>query len=157
MTKVFHDHATIKHRRKLISVLEDHSGSLQSDHSIKASILWDSLKDRLGQREYQDMQLDLGSLLQASFELGCLEECFTSKEIDDVIRNLPTDKSPGLDGFNTDFIKRCWPIIKQDFYNLCHAFFSGEIYLQSTNGSYITLIPKGEGGTKSQISGQSLF
>ena len=94
------------------------------------------------------MQLDLNDLLYASSELGCLEEPFTSEEIDEVIRSLPSDKSPGPDGFNTDFIKKCWPIIRHDFYNLCQAFYLGDLCLQSINGSYITLIPKGEGGTK---------
>ena len=55
---------------------------------------------------------------------------------------MPTDKSPGPDGFNTDFIKKAWPIIKEDFYALCSAFNNGDICLQSINGSYITLIPK---------------
>ena len=55
---------------------------------------------------------------------------------------MPTDKSPGPDGFNTDFIKKAWPIIKEDFYVLCSAFYNGDICLQSINGSYITLIPK---------------
>ena len=53
------------------------------------------------------MQLDLDSLLQASSQLGCLEEPFSHEEVDAVIKNLPTDKSPGPDGFNTDFVKKC--------------------------------------------------
>ena len=36
----------------------------------------------------------------------------------------------------------CWPIISADFYALCEAFQTGEICLQSINGSYITLLPK---------------
>ena len=89
--------------------------------------------------------MNLSSLLQASSQLGCLEEPFTHEEIDLVIQNLSSDKSPGPDGFNTDFIKKCWPIVKNDFYNLCHAFYSGDICLQSINGSYIALIPKCDG------------
>ena len=55
---------------------------------------------------------------------------------------MPTDKSPGPNGFNTDFIKRAWPIVKHDFYALCSAFYNGNLCLQSINGSYISLIPK---------------
>jgi len=83
------------------------------------------------------MHLDLAMLLEASSELGCLEDPFTEEEIDQVIQNLPIDKSPGPDGFNTDFIKKCWPIIKRNFYNLCHAFHSGNLCLQSINGSLL--------------------
>ena len=120
----------------------DLEGNPQTSHSIKADILWEAFKDRLGQSEFQEMHLDLAMLLEASSELGCLEDPFTEEEIDQVIQNLPIDKSPGPDGFNTDFIKKCWPIIKRNFYNLCHAFHSGNLCLQSINGSFITLIPK---------------
>ena len=80
--------------------------------------------------------------------MGCLEEPFTNDEIDNIIKSLPSDKSPGPDGFNTDFVKKCWPIIKHDFYNLCHAFFEGEVCLQSINGSHIASIPKLDGAKK---------
>ena len=65
------------------------------------------------------MHMNLDELLSASDLLGFLEKPFTHAEIDLVVQNLPTDKSPGPDGFNTNFIKRAWPIIKKDFYALC--------------------------------------
>ena len=40
---------------------------------------------------------------------------FTTEEIDEVVKHLPSDKSPRPDGFNTDFIKACWHIVKNDF------------------------------------------
>jgi hypothetical protein len=35
-----------------------------------------------------------------------LEEPFTKPKSDDIIKELPYDKSPGPDGLNTDFIKK---------------------------------------------------
>lgn len=32
---------------------------------------------------------------------------------------LPNDKLPGPDGFTNEFINKCWPYIKQEFYNVC--------------------------------------
>lgn len=84
----------------------------------------------------------LSNLFADQVGLSWLEDPFTHEEIDQVVASLPSDKSPGPDGFNTDFIKKCWPINKHDFYELCHAFYRGEVCLQSINGSYITLIPK---------------
>jgi hypothetical protein len=110
---------------------------------LKANILWEAFKERLGQSEPPSMQFDLHySLLQASSNLNCLEQPFTTEEIDLVVQHLPSDKSPGLDGFNTDFIKKCWPIIKQDFYDLCFDFQCGSICLRSINSFFVTLIPK---------------
>lgn len=62
-----------------------------------------------------------------------------------MIKTLPNDKSPGLDGFSNEFLKKCWPLIKQDFYQLCEAFYRNSVCLKSINSSYITLIPKIDG------------
>jgi hypothetical protein len=67
---------------------------------------------------------------------------FTNDETDVVVKNLKSDKSLGHDGFNTDFMKKCWDVIKLDFYDLCSGFYRHNIFLQSINGSFITLIPK---------------
>jgi hypothetical protein len=64
------------------------------------------------------------------------------------VSSLPYDKSPRPDGFNTDFVKQCWPLIKHDFYKLCDEFHAGSVCLQSLNGSHITLLPKVDGLTK---------
>ena len=71
---------------------------------------------------------------------------FTNEEIDATVQALPTDKALGV-GFNTDFIKKCWPIICSDFYALC-SFFEGTICLRSINGSHMTLVPKNDHAIK---------
>jgi hypothetical protein len=126
----------------------DDNGLELFDRTSKADLLWASYKERLGTTNNISMQFDLGTILQRSNELGCRSEPFSHEEIDDVVKNLPLDKSPGPYGFNTDFVKRCWPIIKQDFYDLCAAFHQGKISLQRINGSHITLLPKVAGPRK---------
>ena len=108
----------------------------------KANLLWEFFKERLGTLHFSHMYLDLNALLSASSELDWLESPFTKEEIDSIIANLPNNKSPGPDGFNGEFMKKCWSLISEDFYELCAGFFDREICLQSINGSYITLIPK---------------
>jgi hypothetical protein len=54
------------------------------------------------------MYFDLHSLLSATKILDFLKELFIKEEINSVVQNLPTDKSPGPDGFNGDFLKKCW-------------------------------------------------
>jgi hypothetical protein len=39
------------------------------------------------------------------FDLQVLVEPFTREEIDSIVKELPNDKSPGLDGFNGFFFK----------------------------------------------------
>ena len=61
-----------------------------------------------------------------------------------MVKNQPSDKSPDPDGFNNEFIKSCWDIIKADDTQLIMAFHAGNVNLESINTSYITLIPKKE-------------
>ena len=69
---------------------------------------------------------------------------FTQEDIDEMVKNLPADKSPGPDGFNNEFIKACWDIIKDDVTDLIMVFYAGTMNLQSINTSFNTLIPKKE-------------
>jgi retron-type reverse transcriptase len=55
---------------------------------------------------------------------------------------MPPDKAPRPDGFNGLFMKKCWQIIKNDFYNFCSDFYLGVANLDCINTSYITLVPK---------------
>jgi retron-type reverse transcriptase len=71
-----------------------------------------------------------------------LDSPFTKQEIDSIIKALPSDKSPGPDGFNTNFIKKCWHIISQDFYDLCEKFYQEDVCLRSINGFFIVLVLK---------------
>lgn len=123
----------------------DAKGIQHSNHREKEDIFWDAYKDRLGISEFQHMVFDLAAWFTDNPDLSSLEEPFSHEEIDMVISNLPTDKTPGPDGFNTDFIKKCWHIVKFSFYELCQALHSGDVCLQRINGSYITLIPKVDG------------
>jgi hypothetical protein len=141
-TKFFHANATIRHRRNLITSLKDSTGSNHSDHQSKASILWEAFKDRLGSTDSPEMMFDLEQLLNRAEDLDWLTDPFTHEEINLVVANLPSDKSPGPDGFNIDFVKRCWHIIKHDFYRICEDFLAGNVCLQSLNGLHITLLPK---------------
>eukprot|EP00253_Pinus_taeda_P003668 PITA_03668 len=38
----------------------------------------------------------------------------TVEEIEEAMKEMQNGKAPGLDGFNVDFFKACWKIVKQD-------------------------------------------
>jgi hypothetical protein len=88
--------------------------------------------------------LHLHHLLPHSEHLQELEAPVSLSEIDDVVKNLPSDKSPGPDGFNAALLQHCWDIIAPDFYKLIFDFFEGRANIQSINYSFITLIPMKE-------------
>jgi hypothetical protein len=103
-------------------------------------IIWEAFKERLSTSEFNHIYFDLGSLIHRDDDLEDLAAPFSKEEIDNIVQNLPLGKSPGPDGFNTDF--KCWTVIAQDFYDLCDAFYENNLCIQSINDSYITLIPK---------------
>ena len=140
-TELFHSIATISHKRNFIVSLSDNDGNQISDHDQKANLLWSSFKDRLGTSEFSSMSFDLGSILD-SHDLDHLGNDFSQEEIDLVIRSLPTNHAPGPDGFNGLFIKKCWPIIQEDFTRLLKDFSSNNVDISSINSSFIALIPK---------------
>jgi hypothetical protein len=64
------------------------------------------------------MHFDLNGLLQPIENLEVLQSPFSQVEIDNIVKDLPLEKSLGLDGFNSDFMKKCWMVISQDIYEL---------------------------------------
>src|SRR3954467_14118426 len=91
------------------------------------------------------MHFDLQSLFHKNYSneiFNELEAPFTVKEVKQVVDNLPNGKSPGPDGFDNEFFKRCWHIIQKDVMQLLHDFYEGSVSLESINSSYITLISK---------------
>lgn len=88
------------------------------------------------------MGFNLEDLLQKVDGLDDLTSPFSKEEVDAVLKDLPTDRAPGPDGFNGLFVKKCWNIIEKDFMELINQFADGHLSLQGINGSLITLIPK---------------
>ena len=88
------------------------------------------------------MQFYLPISLQRVEGLEDLTRPFSTQEMDDIIKYMPADKAPGPDGFNGKFLKKCWHLIKHDFYHLANEFFEGNTGLENINGSLITLVPK---------------
>jgi hypothetical protein len=97
---------------------------------------------RMGKTENPDMLFNLDDLIQSCENLEELSAPFTTQEIDGIMKEMSNDKSPGPNGFNGLFIKKCWHLIKEDFYQLYEDFYNGTINLQAINNCFITLIPK---------------
>ena len=53
------------------------------------------------------LQFDLEQLLVRVEGLEDLSKPFEEKEMDEVIKHMPANKSPGPDGFNGLFLKKC--------------------------------------------------
>ncbi|GKV52760.1 hypothetical protein SLEP1_g59327 [Rubroshorea leprosula] len=64
---------------------------------------------------------------------------FTTKEVEIALFSIPSNKSPGPDGFTSGFYRAAWSIIKNDV--TAAVFDSGKI-LKQINATNITIVPK---------------
>jgi hypothetical protein len=116
-----------------------------SDHEGKAGILWEAFKDRMGKSDSPEMHFNLHDFFGEGLSPELrdpLEAPISKEEIEEVVKSLPNEKSPGPDGFNNEFIKSCWNIIAEDIVHLIEDFYDEKVSLESINSSLITLIPK---------------
>jgi len=134
--------ATISWRRNSIQQLVNDEGAVISDHAGKEDLIWNSFRGRMGITTNPTMVFNLTQLIVPNEDLSSLVTPFSQSEIDSIIKRMPPDKAPWPDGFNGNFIKTCWQLIKPEFYRLCTNFFSGQANLESVNDSLITLVPK---------------
>ena len=78
-------------------------------------------------------------------DLQELDAIFTEEEVWETIKDMPSDKAPGPDGFSGRFYKSCWPIIKSDIMAALIAVQCANIQnLWMLNSAFLTLIPKKE-------------
>lgn len=140
-TNFFHTVATERFRRNSIASLKTED-TVVTDHVGKAALLYHSYKQRLDQSNPPNMLFDLPTIIKRIEGLEELTVPFTREEIDAVVKEMPSDRAPGPDGFNGCILKACWHIVKEDFYKFIMDFYAGELDLESLNTGFITLIPK---------------
>jgi hypothetical protein len=144
-TRFFHNKATISYRHNYISVLVNGNLAEITDHDGKVDILWKAFIERMGKTDSPNMQFDLQDIYGEGMDSETsaqLEAPFTDKEIDDIIKDLPNDESPGPECFNNEFFKSYWQIIGKDVKYLIKKLYEGNFNMESINSSFITLIPK---------------
>eukprot|EP00253_Pinus_taeda_P008470 PITA_08470 len=66
----------------------------------------------------------------------------TEEEIEEVVKEMQNGKAPGPNGFNVDFFKACWRIVKQDILEVVEDSQRFKKVLKALNEYFIALIPK---------------
>ncbi|RVW81815.1 Transposon TX1 uncharacterized 149 kDa protein [Vitis vinifera] len=71
-----------------------------------------------------------------------LDAPFTEEEISKAIFQMDRDKAPGPNGFTIAVFQDCWDVIKEDIVRVFAEFHRSGVINQSTNASFIVLLPK---------------
>ena len=66
----------------------------------------------------------------------------TEQEIKEVLFSMPNDKSPGPDGYTTEFYKATWDILGVEFVVAVQSFFAKGFLPKGVNSTILALIPK---------------
>ena len=82
------------------------------DNDEMAEAVYEHFDSILGSRGNQQNLIALHELRLPSVQEVLLDECFSEEEIWQAELDMPTDKTPGPDGFTGMFYRAAWPIIK---------------------------------------------
>ncbi|KAM0002505.1 putative RNA-directed DNA polymerase [Helianthus debilis subsp. tardiflorus] len=67
---------------------------------------------------------------------------FTKEEIREAVLDCGSDRAPGPDGFNFNFIKQFWNVLEDDSVKMFNSFFETGVISRGCSTSFITLVPK---------------
>uniref|UniRef100_A0A803PI06 Reverse transcriptase domain-containing protein n=1 Tax=Cannabis sativa TaxID=3483 RepID=A0A803PI06_CANSA len=92
----------------------------------------------------EDVNKALQGITNSLSELdkSLLAEEFSLDEIEKAFFQLPSDKAPGPDGFNSNFYKTNWTSVRNDVLKAATSFLNGNRDITPLNITLITLIPK---------------
>lgn len=70
-------------------------------------------------------------------ESRSLEEPFTRDEIKQAVFEGNGDKSPGHDGFNLEFLKKCWDTVREEIVLFIQVFHKGGKLPKAVTASFL--------------------
>jgi hypothetical protein len=116
---------TMIHRRHInrITHLEDEQDNLIREHThieeelnrYYQNLLTESKEDR--NESITRVTSHIPSLITPE-QNDALKRPITQEEVDQAVKYMPPGKSPGPDGFTTDFFHHCWDIIRKDVWEV---------------------------------------
>jgi hypothetical protein len=141
-TKYFHGCVKARAKRNAIVALKVGEEWLESPPLIRAAVEEffanhfsspDVVRPRLDGVNFPSLVGDDNLLLSDPFSL---------EEIEAVVKECDGNKSQGPDGFNFNFIKGSWDLLKGDITTSFHQFHVNECLPKSFLSYFVTLIPK---------------
>jgi hypothetical protein len=147
-SKLFHSFVCYRKKKNLVSKLTVGNQVLTA-HNDKAAAVDQFYLDLLGASRDRNLSINLETLEIAGAPFPNLVELdnpITEQEVCNAINCLPSDKSPGPDGFTDRFYKTCWSIIKDELMAVVMAVWNRRFdNFHKLNSAFITLIPKKDG------------
>jgi len=91
-----------------------HNGQLFTEKEAKADLVHDYYQNILGTPFIREHTIDLSQLQLPTLDLGDQALPFSAEEVARIVKDSPSDRAPGPDGFGGRFFKATWDIIATD-------------------------------------------
>lgn len=143
-TRLFQLHANARRKKIFIPSLNGHLGAVVSQEE-KSKLIHTHFSQVMGTSNNRTKAINWDELGYVHHNLEELDAPFTQEEVARVIKEMPSEKSPGPDGFIGLFYKKCWTIIKDDLTQAILSFYSHRTTrLNLVNEANIVLLPKNQ-------------
>lgn len=104
----------------------NHNGQTFSEEEAKAGIVFDYYNEFLGKAFISQHRIDVAALGLPRLDLQELAARFTMDEVVRIVRETPSDRAPGPDGFSGAFYKAAWSVVGPNVVRVFHAFWELE-------------------------------
>lgn len=144
-TTFFHGVANGRKRKTTIVTLDNDGVEISDPQDIKKHI-YDFYKSLFGTEQApkiflsQEIWSNRGRLEEGDNEQ--LPKPFSMEEIEEALKGMKTNISPGPDGLPVSFYKQFWPQLKDQIKEMLDLLFEDKLDMWRLNYGVITLIPK---------------
>ncbi|GAU49942.1 hypothetical protein TSUD_408370 [Trifolium subterraneum] len=141
-SRYFHASIKSRHRRNQIVTLKKDGEWIQGVAEIKEEVRDHYSKHFVEEWSNKTFLQGINfNTLSADDNTSFLQP-FVEEEVRDIIWSCDGNKSPGPDGFNLNFFKACWSIVKDDVMAFLTEFHENAFLPKALTASFLTLIPK---------------
>ena len=141
-TKYFHTMASIRKRKNTISSLLLDNTNFVDPAGIRKEAISYFQKIFNEEIDHRSRFENLGFKQLMPSHISMLMAPFSHDEINMAVASCDGNKAPGPDGFNFNFIKSAWEVIKHDIYDIVENFWATSKLPKGCNTTLIALIPK---------------
>ncbi|XBI11415.1 hypothetical protein VPH35_138479 [Triticum aestivum] len=141
-TSFFHRQCSYRRQKNRIHSLAV-DGQVLTGHDDMVAATFAHFDELLGTATHRECTLNLAQLIEPADDLLELDAPFTDDEIWNAVKRLPARKAPGPDGFTAEFLRACWPIVKDDFAAVFQQLYNmrGRGFFR-LNEALLSLLPK---------------
>jgi hypothetical protein len=143
-TRFFQLHANARRKKIFIPSLSGQTGTVVLQEE-KSNLIHTHFSQIMGTPNIRNKAINWNELGYVRHSFDALDAPFTQEEIESVIKEMPSEKAPGPDGFIGLFYKKCWSIIKEDLTQAIWSFYCHRTArLNLINEANIVLLPKNQ-------------